>query len=558
MGTEIAAAEHAAAACNIDAARCVTEREDVATVPPRTLRAMLDDGNEIAVLDVREEGVFGRDGHLVLASNLPLSRLEILAPRMVPRRATRIVLCDGNEGLAQIAAARLVAAGYTDVHILEGGTLAWQAAGYRLYDGLNTYSKAFAEHLAHARHTPQATVADLYAWRSQGRDVRLLDCRPAAEYRKMAIPGSLNCPGMGLPYGVHEALRQPHTTVVVNCAGRTRSLMGVQTLLEAGMGTAVYALSGGTMSWALAGGTLEQGRVHERIAPSREAVQALRESAQQLAARHGISHISLAGLQALRRDTRQSVYLFDIRSPEEYAMGHMPGAFSIEGAQLVHTLDAWAAVRRSAIVLIDDDGARATLTAVWIQRMGWHDVCVLDAPPVEAQETGSAAPCPVLGLERIRTRTIQPAELAALLDQDRVCVVDVDSSRAYRTAHIPGAWHALRSRLARGLASLPAYATLVLTSEDSVLAKLASAETECLGDVEVLVLEGGTRAWADSGLPVEAGASRPTGPDDDTWLRAHEQRTDPARAMKAYLQWEEDLVGAVAADEDFRFRNDTP
>ena len=66
----------------------------------RQLRQRYDDSRELAVIDVREEGVYARDGHLLRVSNIPLSVLELRVRALVPRLATRIVVCDGGEGLA--------------------------------------------------------------------------------------------------------------------------------------------------------------------------------------------------------------------------------------------------------------------------------------------------------------------------------------------------------------------------------------------------------------------------------------------------------------------------
>ena len=84
-----------------------------ARIAPATLRARLMDGHgELALLDVREEGAFAR-GHILLASNAPLSRLEIDVPRLVPRRTAPVVLCDGGDGLAERAAALLARHDYS-------------------------------------------------------------------------------------------------------------------------------------------------------------------------------------------------------------------------------------------------------------------------------------------------------------------------------------------------------------------------------------------------------------------------------------------------------------
>ena len=58
------------------------------------------------------------------------------------------------------------------------------------------------------------------------------------------------------------------TTVVVNCAGRTRSIIGAQSLINAGIPNRVIALENGTMGWSLAGLELERGRESSAPAPS--------------------------------------------------------------------------------------------------------------------------------------------------------------------------------------------------------------------------------------------------------------------------------------------------
>jgi len=70
------------------------------------LRRRYQAGGEIAIVDAREEGVF-HERHLLMASCLPLSRLELIASGLLPRRAAPVVVCDDGEGLAERAAARV-------------------------------------------------------------------------------------------------------------------------------------------------------------------------------------------------------------------------------------------------------------------------------------------------------------------------------------------------------------------------------------------------------------------------------------------------------------------
>ncbi|HEX9685867.1 MAG TPA: rhodanese-like domain-containing protein, partial [Burkholderiales bacterium] len=221
----------------------------IKSVTARQLKAMLRDGGEIAVLDVREAGQFG-ESHLLLATPLPYSRLELHAGALVPRTSTRVIVCDdGVLGVAGRAARRLGALGYTDVSVLDGGTRGWAAAGYGLFAGVNVPSKAFGELVEHACHTPRVTVRELARMRAAGEDVVILDGRPWAEYQKMSIPGGICCPNAELPYRLSGMVTNPKTRIVVNCAGRTRSIIGAQTLINFGIPNPVAALENGTQGW---------------------------------------------------------------------------------------------------------------------------------------------------------------------------------------------------------------------------------------------------------------------------------------------------------------------
>ena len=65
------------------------------SVAAADLKAMIVRGDELALLDLREEGTFG-EGHLLFAVPLPLSRLELIVDDLVPRRDVPIVLCAGG------------------------------------------------------------------------------------------------------------------------------------------------------------------------------------------------------------------------------------------------------------------------------------------------------------------------------------------------------------------------------------------------------------------------------------------------------------------------------
>ncbi|HEX3861390.1 MAG TPA: rhodanese-like domain-containing protein [Stellaceae bacterium] len=341
-------------------------------VTPQAVRAMLRDGDEIAFLDVREEGVFSEAGHPFFAHSVPLSRLELMIGDLVPRHGTRLVVHDGGaEGLAERAAAKLAALGYRDVAVMAGGAPAWGAAGFELFTGVNVPSKAFGELVEHRCGTPHIAAAELKRRIDAGEKVLIVDSRPIGEFRNMSIPGAFDCPGAELVYRVPDKVPEPDTLVVVNCAGRTRSIIGAQSLRNARLANPVMALENGTMGWELAGLQLARGREEALPVPSPAGLAKAHALADDVAARFGIQRIDDAAFARLTGEAAQrTLYVFDVRSPEEYAAGHLATARSAPGGQLVQATDVYMATRNARIVLVDDDGVRSVMTGSWLVQMG--------------------------------------------------------------------------------------------------------------------------------------------------------------------------------------------
>jgi len=150
-------------------------------IDPKTLKTWLHDSREIALLDVREHGQYG-EAHLFYGIPLPFSRLEVDAPRLVPRRDVRVVVYDeGDTDVAERAARQLAALGYTDVHVLQGGARAWKAAGHVLFAGVNLPSKTFGELAEEAYHTPRVSADQLAEMLARKDKVVVLDGRPVRQ-----------------------------------------------------------------------------------------------------------------------------------------------------------------------------------------------------------------------------------------------------------------------------------------------------------------------------------------------------------------------------------------
>ncbi len=525
------------------------------------LTEMLMDGDEVAVLDAREQGVYFTS-HLFHAASVPLSQLEIYLATLVPRTDTRVVWCDDGIGdLAERAAERAVALGWTEVAVLSGGTAAWAEAGGELYSGVNVPSKAFGEYVEHTYGTPRIPAAELKALIDGGANLVVLDSRPLEEFRNMSIPTGTDCPGAELVHRVKEMVTDPETLVVVNCAGRTRSIIGCQSLVNAGLENRVVALENGTMGWELAGFDVDRGREVHAPEPSEESRRWAEEAASRVGARFGVETIDRAQLARWQDDPSRTTYLLDVRTPAEFEAGHLAGSRNAPGGQLVQATDEYVATRHARIVLVDDNGVRATMTASWLRQLGWNDAVVLadgvhgEAGPgleVGAVPRSSVGPAPTIRLSELAET------LSQIAGQERpdTVVLDVGTSLKYRKkGHIPGSYWGVRSRMDEARAVIGEVSRLVLTSSDGQLAKLAIADArQAWPDADVVALLGGNKGWRHAGHEMEPGFTRPTTEANDVWYKPYDHDDDVAEQhMQDYLTWEIALVEQLERDPTVSF-----
>ena len=494
------------------------------------LRARIIGGGELAILDVRETGIFTTN-HILQARSVPLSRLETLIDDLVPRKSVSVVVCDAGEGMAEVAAAKLAGFGYTDVAVLDGGIGAWEAAGHVLFSGFNVPSKAFGEFVEHREGTPNISAEELHELIESEADQVVLDSRPFDEYHRMNIPTGVDAPGAELVYRVHDMAPDPDTLVVVNCAGRTRSIIGAQSLINAGIPNRVKALTNGTMGWVLAGYECGKGSTDVAPVPGEKGLAAAKEAAARVVDRYGIQFTTLGEVDGWRADSSRSVYFLDVRTQEEYEAGHLAGSVHAPGGQLVQATDTYVGTLGARLVLIDDMRVRAVMSAHWLIQMGWKAVYVLEDFAGSELATGEHQRF-VHGMDGATPPEVDADALKAILEDGDTVVVDLADSRTYEQGHIPNAWFAVRSRLETGLKALPAHKNRVLTSEDGgVLASLVVGEASCV-----------------------AGGPRGEGHGDDVSLKAYDGPGDYQARMQAYIDWELDLPRLIELDGTSDFR----
>jgi rhodanese-related sulfurtransferase len=458
------------------------------------------------------------------------------------------VLVDDDETLAHQAAAKLTRLGWSDISVLAGGTDAWEREGRELFSGTNVPSKAFGEVIEHEKRTPWIDVDELDARVARGDDIVVVDSRTPEEFHNFTLPFAHSLPGAELVYRIRELAPDPATFVVVNCAGRTRSIVGAQTLIDAGIPNRVASLRNGTMEWLLSGRELAHGRHAALPEPDGQTLTAARQQAA------GVAHIDTAALLAFEaeQDVR-TLYKFDVRTREEYETGHLEGWRWAPGGQLVQATDEYLATRRARVVLADWDGVRALTTGAWLAQLGAVEV-YLYRPPASAALQSGPEPRRVLR-HRPDAGGLRPQALRAALESGQAVLFDVDARVAYERGHVPGSRYSAPDRLAEFLPE-DRDRTIVLTSADGVLASVVAAELAWRSQRPVRYLLGGTRAWKEQGLELARGGQGVLTGDDDQSVSPYLLDDLAARdqGFRDYLDWELGLVAQLEREGSQEFR----
>jgi rhodanese-related sulfurtransferase len=313
----------------------------------------------------------------------------------------------------------------------------------------------------------------------------------------------------------------------------------------------IMSLQGGTQGWRLAGFELERDTPGELRTVSAEAISAARQRAEAVVRRFGIRFIDAATLRAWQAEAEtRTIYLLDVRTPDEFAAGRLPGSVSAPGGQLVQAIDRWVGTRNARLVLIDDKTVRAVMTAQWLKQMGW-DAVVLDRPfEGAALETGdAAAPVPLPQVMRVIA-----AEAAHWLDAGAAAVA-IQPGAEYRKAHPEDAVWAIRPRLDRLPASVLRASRIVAFAEDEGTGALAAADLAEIAAGPVALVDGGIDGWRAAGRPF---AASPDDPPDaeriDYIFWNHDRHAGNEDAMRAYLRWETELPAEIARDGLAGFR----
>ncbi|WP_051401601.1 rhodanese-like domain-containing protein [Advenella kashmirensis] len=525
-------------------------------IDAHALKQQIHDAEEIAILDVREHGQYG-ENHLFFAVSLPYSVLELEIERLIPRKSTRVVLY-GNRHESEVITSACMAAsrmGYTNLSILQDGIQGWQTEGYATFAGVNLPSKTFGELAEHAYDTPRVTALELHQWlNDDSHKIVVLDGRPVPEYKKMNIPGSVCCPNGELALRAGQLAPDPETTIVINCAGRTRSIVGAQTLINLGIPNTVYALENGTQGWYLADLQLEH--QSDRLYPGEvkdEDLPMLRARSAAVARRHNIGTVDAPQVSEWLSQGNRSTFLCDIRTPEEYARDKLPTIVQhTPGGQLIQATDEYIGVRKSRLVLLDFDGIRAPVTASWLKQQGW-EVYLLKNPAALEVTPRPGNHKPVLQ----HTTTLTPADVSRFITNNPDAkIIDTRASMQFRKLRLKNSDWAIRPTLGAAAPQNKTTAVLLIGESQDKL-QLLAGDLERAGHTDIYLICMDALSISRCGLPVS---------DEDDALEdhacidflffVHDRHQGNKEAARKYLEWETNLISQIDEQERQTFSFD--
>ena len=524
------------------------------TISCAEVAGLLAGDRPFALIDVRESGEYN-SSHIVGSSLIPRRELELRIADSVPFADTTVVLCDDDGRRAALAAETLRGLGYRNAVAMSGGMARWVTERRPTEWGVNVPSKDFGEKVQVQHHVPEIDAVELRRRMERGDKMVILDTRTPEEYQRNCIPGGRSVPNGELGLHISDILGDvdDDTTVVINCAGRTRSIIGTRLLQRMGVAN-VVGLENGTAGWVLAGYQLEFGADRLDLPePTAEGIVAAERFADRLAEQDGVRYIDVSELDSLiARAESESVYLIDVRTDSKYAEGHVPGFRWFPGGQAVQRADEVAVVHNAPIVFCCDGRARAAFTASWYRQMGFEQVYALrggtSAWADSGRELDSGAPA---SSEQARSGKSVNTVTADDVDADSTSsrIIHVGLSAEFAQGHVPGASWIPRGWLEFRIGDVaPDRDTpIIVTCPDGgAQSLLAAATLTDMGYTNVSALEGGTSAWQAAGRGVEVGLTGVMSPPNDNLPMGPDRGYAD---MVNYLRWEEELGHKYAVGE---------
>jgi len=191
---------------------------------------------------------------------------------------------------------------------------------------------------------------------------------------------------------------------------------------------------------------------------------------------------------------KNGTVVLDVRSPEEFGKGHVPGSINIGlGGQFA----SWAGTLldpAAKLILVATDAKWVSEAVMRLARVGFENVEGFLEDGVEGWIRGSY---PLTDVEQISVRELElrRSQIPGLQ------IVDVRRAGEFESGHVPSAKPMTLSCLAHLAPALdPARPTAVICAS-GYRSSIGTSLLGRLGFVELMNVTGGTAAWVQAGLP---------------------------------------------------------
>jgi rhodanese-related sulfurtransferase len=206
-------------------------KDYLVTRPEFVKEAYVDKDIPSIIVDVRspEEA---KSGHIKGAVGMPLADVKKQIKSFpAAKMQAPVIVYDGRGGPESIAVAReLIKAGQTNVQVVAGGLLGWQAKGYAIESGVPALTK-----IAYApKPRPGSIAVDEFNKLAQATpaDVLILDVRNPDEANTGMIKGAVLIPDEDLAARIAELPKDKR--IIAHCSTGIRAEMAYHRLKDAG------------------------------------------------------------------------------------------------------------------------------------------------------------------------------------------------------------------------------------------------------------------------------------------------------------------------------------
>lgn len=217
----------------------------------------------------------------------------------------------------------------------------------------------------------------------------------------------------------------------------------------------------------------------------------------QLGARilHGLPIVEPLSPHTVQERMAQGVAVVDVRTPREFAAGHIPNAYGIPVGAPLSTWAGWVVPFAAPVVLVAEDPATREEAVRQLIRIGYDDLGYLEG----GMAAWEADQLPVVGFPLMTVEELQQARARSNAPR----VLDVRQEAEWRAGHLAGALHVEGGRLHLQAPPLPKDEQWVVHCGHADRSTIAVSILQQRGFSRLSLLYGGFSAWQEAGYPVE-------------------------------------------------------